>query len=144
MAEAVLDAAGGSAHPAPPTPTLLDLAALFAHARLYLGADSGPMHVAALVGTPVLQLLGPTDPIENAPYAGTASRTLRVQIACNPCKRGCSAATCMRLISAHDVLAAARELLGGGADPSARSALTSGVVDCAGPRPEAEGGERPA
>ena len=123
MSEAVLDAAGGSARQAPPTPTLLDLAALFAHARLYLGADSGPMHVAALVGTPVLQLLGPTDPIENAPYAGTASRTLRVQIACNPCKRGCGAATCMRLITAHDVLSAARELLAGGAGPSAQSAL---------------------
>jgi len=144
MAEAVLAAAAGSARAAPPTPTLLDLAALFAHSRLYLGADSGPMHVAALVGTPVLQLLGPTDPVENAPYPGTASRTLRVQIACNPCKRGCAAATCMRLHSAADVLAAARELLAGGAGPSARSALTSGLVDCAGPRPAAQGEERPA
>jgi ADP-heptose:LPS heptosyltransferase len=135
MAEAVLREAAGAARPAPPTPTLLDLAALFAHARLYLGADSGPMHVAALVGTPVVQLLGPTDPVENAPYPETPSRTLRVQIACNPCKRGCDAATCMRSISERAVLAAVRELLAGGAGR---------LVDCAGPRPAAQVEERPA
>jgi ADP-heptose:LPS heptosyltransferase len=144
MAEAVLREAAGAARPAPPTPTLLDLAALFAHARLYLGADSGPMHVAALVGTPVVQLLGPTDPVENAPYPCTASRTVRVQVACNPCKRGCDAATCMRAISESAVLAAVRSLLAGGAAPSARSAPTSGLVDCARPRSAAQGEERPA
>ena len=123
MAAAVLAGAGEAAAPAPPTPSLLDLAALFAHARLYLGADSGPMHVASLVGTPVVQLLGPTCPIENAPYPGTPSRTLRVAIACNPCRRGCAAATCMRLIPLDAVLGAVRELL-----------ATSGsrLVDCAG------------
>jgi ADP-heptose:LPS heptosyltransferase len=135
VAEAVLREAAGAARPAPPTPTLLDLAALFAHARLYLGADSGPMHVAALVGTPVVQLVGPTDPVENAPYPGTPSRTLRVQIACNPCKRGCAAATCMRAIPMRAVLAAVRELLAGGAGR---------LVDCAGPRPAAQAEERPA
>ena len=123
MAGAVLAAAGASARPAPATPTLLDLAALFAHARLYLGADSGPMHVASLVGTPVVQLLGPTCPIENAPYPGTPSRTLRVSIGCNPCRRGCAAATCMRLIPAAAVLAAARELL---------AISGNRLVDCAG------------
>jgi ADP-heptose:LPS heptosyltransferase len=123
MADAVLREAGGAARPAPGTPTLLDLAALFARARLYLGADSGPMHVASAVGTPVLQLLGPTDPIENAPYPGTPSRTLRVPIGCNPCRRGCSAATCMRVIPVAAVLAAARELL---------AASAGRLVDCAG------------
>jgi heptosyltransferase I len=123
MAAAVLAEAKGAARPAPATPTLLDLAALFARSRLYLGADSGPMHVASAVGTPVLQLLGPTDPVENAPYAGTPSRTLRVEVGCNPCRRGCAAATCMRLIPAARVLAAARELLAARAGP---------LVECAG------------
>jgi ADP-heptose:LPS heptosyltransferase len=135
MAEAVLREAAGAAKPAPPTPTLLDLAALFAHGRLYLGADSGPMHVAALVGTPVVQLLGPTDPVENAPYPRTPSRTLRIQVACNPCKRGCDAATCMRSISERAVLSAVRALLAGSAPR---------LVDCAGPRPAALAEERPA
>ena len=123
MVSAVLSAAGAAASAAPPTPTLLDLAALFARSRLYLGADSGPMHVASLVGTPVLQLLGPTCPIENAPYPATPSRTLRVAIACNPCRRGCAAATCMRLIPVDAVLAATRELL---------AISGSRLVDCAG------------
>jgi ADP-heptose:LPS heptosyltransferase len=123
MSAAVLAAAGGAARPAPATPTLLDLAALFARSRLYLGADSGPMHVASAVGTPVVQLLGPTDPVENAPYPGTPSRTLRVAVGCNPCRRGCAAATCMRVIPAGAVIAAARELLAGSAGR---------LVDCAG------------
>lgn len=123
MAAAVLAAAGSAARPAPPTPTLLDLAALFARSRLYVGADSGPMHVASAVGAPVLQLLGPTDPVENAPSPATPSRTLRVEVGCNPCRRGCAAAACMRLIPAAAVIRAARELLAAGARP---------LVDCAG------------
>ena len=78
------------------------------------------MHVASAVGTPVVQLLGPTDPVENAPYPGTPSRTLRVQIGCNPCRRGCAAATCMRVIPAAAVLEAARELLAGSEPPIGR------------------------
>jgi ADP-heptose:LPS heptosyltransferase len=111
FAEAIVAAAGGAAQLAPETPSLLDLAALFARARLYVGSDTGPMHVASLVGTPVVQLLGPTDPIENQPFPGTPSRTVREQIACNPCRRGCAAATCMAVIRPATVLAAARELL---------------------------------
>ena len=114
FAEAVVKAAGGSASLAPPTPGLGDLAALFARCRLYLGSDTGPMHVASLVGTPVVQLLGPTDPVENAPWPGTPSRTVRVQIACNPCRRGCAAAPCMRLLEPVAVTAAARALLAPG------------------------------
>ena len=69
------------------------------------------MHVASLVGTPVVQLLGPTDPIENAPWSAVPSRTVRVQIGCNPCRRGCAAVTCMRVISPDAVTDAAGELL---------------------------------
>jgi ADP-heptose:LPS heptosyltransferase len=116
FAEAVVKAAGGAASLAPPTPRLADLAALFARCRLYLGSDTGPMHVASLVGTPVVQLLGPTDPVENAPWPGTPSRSLRVGVACSPCRRGCAAATCMALLEPAAVLAAARALLAGGSD----------------------------
>jgi 3-deoxy-D-manno-octulosonic-acid transferase/heptosyltransferase-1 len=111
LADAIVAAAGGAARLAPETRSLLELAALFAASRLYVGSDSGPMHLASLVGTPVVQLLGPTDPVENAPFAGTPSRTVRVGVACAPCRRGCSAATCMRLIAPERVAAAARELL---------------------------------
>lgn len=113
LADAILAEAGGAARPAPPTGSLLDLAALFAESRLYVGSDTGPMHVASLVGTPVVQLLGPTDPVENTPFEATPSRTVRVPVACSPCRRGCSAATCMRAIPPDRVIAAARELLRG-------------------------------
>lgn len=111
LARAISDGAPGAARLAPPTPTLRELAALLAACRLCIASDSGPLHVAALVGTPVVQLLGPTDPVENAPYPATPSRSLRVALACSPCRRGCPAATCMRLISPGEVVSAARELL---------------------------------
>lgn len=111
FAEAVVKAAHGAARLAPPTPNLRDLAALFAVCRLYLGSDTGPLHVASLVGTPVVQILGPTDPLENEPWPGTPMRQVRVPVACSPCRRGCAAATCMRVVPAELVLAAARELL---------------------------------
>ena len=114
FAEALVTASSGAARLAPPTPTLAHLAALFACARLYIGSDTGPMHVASLVGTPVVQILGPTDPIENAPFAGTPSRSVRVAVSCSPCRRGCAAATCMRVVPVEQVISAARELL---ADP---------------------------
>jgi ADP-heptose:LPS heptosyltransferase len=111
FADAVVAQSGGAAALAPATPSLADLAALFARSRLYVGSDTGPMHVASLVGTPVLQLLGPTDPVENAPWAGTPSLTLRVPVACSPCRRGCDAALCMQLHTPESVARAALDLL---------------------------------
>ncbi len=113
-ADAILDAAGSAARAAPETRSLADLAALLAQARLYVGSDTGPMHVASLVGTPVVQLLGPTHPIENRPWSGTPARSVRVPVACSPCRRGCAAAVCMRVIPPEEVISAARELLAGG------------------------------
>ncbi len=111
FADAVIEAAGGAARAAPTTASLLDLAAVFQASRLYVGGDTGPLHVASLVGTPVLQLMGPTDPIENQPFGETPSRRVRVQIGCNPCRRGCAAAACMRAIHPDAVIQAARGLL---------------------------------
>jgi ADP-heptose:LPS heptosyltransferase len=111
VAESIVSASEGAARPAPATPSLAELAALFSLCRLYIGGDTGPMHVASLVGTPVVQLLGPTDPVENAPYPGTPSHTVRIPLACSPCRRGCAAATCMRVLPPEAALCAARELL---------------------------------
>lgn len=111
LARALVSASGGAATLAPPTPHLSDLAALAAVSRLFLGSDSGPLHVASLAGTPVVQVLGPSDPVENHPWPGTASRSVRVPVACSPCRRGCRAASCMNVLPPEAVLAAARELL---------------------------------
>lgn len=111
FARAIVEASEGAADLAPPTPSLMALAALLAECRLYVGSDTGPMHISSLVGTPVVQLMGPTDPLENTPFEGTPWRRARVEIACNPCRRGCSAAPCMSLIPPAKVLREALSLL---------------------------------
>jgi ADP-heptose:LPS heptosyltransferase len=126
IAQGIVDASDGAAQLAPETPTLADLAALFAACRLAVGGDTGPLHVASLVGTPVVQLLGPTDPIENAPWKRTPSRSLRAGLACSPCRRGCPAATCMRTLAPEAVIAAARELLAETAGAGALAATGTG------------------
>ena len=73
-AEALVAAADGAVRLAPPTPAVSELAALLAGCRLFLGADTGPLHIASLVGTPVVQAIGPTDRIENTPWSDTPWR----------------------------------------------------------------------
>lgn len=111
LAQQVVNAAQGAAELAPETADLAELAELLAGARVVIGADTGPLHLASTVGTPVVQLLGPTDPVENAPWARTPSRQLRVGLSCSPCRRGCPEATCMNLLAPAAVVGAARELL---------------------------------
>jgi lipopolysaccharide heptosyltransferase I len=54
---------------APETPTLKHYAALISQAALYFGGDTGPMHIAAAMGTPVVAVFGGTDPRQHAPIA---------------------------------------------------------------------------
>jgi ADP-heptose:LPS heptosyltransferase len=95
----VVEASEGAAIPAPQTPTLPDLAALLREGSAFVGADSGPLHMASLIGTPVLQLLGPTDPVHNEPYPGTPWRRAHVPLSCSPCRRGCESVECMESLS---------------------------------------------
>jgi heptosyltransferase-1 len=53
-----------------PATSLGVLAALLRRASLFVGGDSGPLHLACAVGCPVLGLYGPTDPTVNAPWGG--------------------------------------------------------------------------
>jgi len=112
FAEEIVAASQGAASLAPATPSLSDLAALLACARVYVGGDTGPLHVASLVGTPVVQILGPTDPVENAPYPEILSRSVRVPVACSPCRRGCATALCMQVVPPLQVVEAVRALVG--------------------------------
>ncbi|MEP7131899.1 MAG: lipopolysaccharide heptosyltransferase II, partial [Acidobacteriota bacterium] len=77
----------------------LGLAALLARARVAVTNDSGPMHLAAAVGTPVVALFGPTDPGRTGP-AGSPSRVLDRYVFCSPCflKECPYAHECLRLI----------------------------------------------
>lgn len=52
--------------------SLRQLVALVKRARLLIGGDTGPLHLAAALGTPVVGLYGPTDPVRNGPYSQRA------------------------------------------------------------------------
>ncbi len=89
------------------------LAAVLQDVDLLICVDSGPMHIAAALGTPVLALFGATDPLRTGPIGpGTV---LRRELACSPClQRRCGIADqyrCMRDITVEEVVAAARDLL---------------------------------
>jgi len=73
-ARAVVEQSSGAALYAPPT-DLPALAALLERARLFVGGDSGPLHLACVNGCPVLALYGATDPVVNAPW-GVPSRSV--------------------------------------------------------------------
>jgi len=60
------------------------LAALFRRAAVVLSTDTGPMHIAVAVGTPVVALFGPTSPEYTGPY-GKQNRVLRADLSCSPC-----------------------------------------------------------
>jgi len=64
--------------------SLRDLIGIFARARVAFGPDSGPMHLAAAVGTPVVSLWGATSPLRSAPY-GSEDLARVGHVACQPC-----------------------------------------------------------
>jgi ADP-heptose:LPS heptosyltransferase len=63
---------------------LVSLAAVLERLDLYITGDTGPMHLAAAVGTPVVAIFGPSDP---ARYAPAAARVVRIDLPCSPCNR---------------------------------------------------------
>jgi ADP-heptose:LPS heptosyltransferase len=74
LARAVI-AAAAAASPLLFSPSLRGLATLLGLARLVVAADTGPLHLAAALGTPVVALFGPTDPARNGPIPkGTVLR----------------------------------------------------------------------
>ncbi len=90
----------------------LELAGLLARARVVAANDSGPMHLAAAVGTPVVAIFGPTDPGRTAP-AGAPFRVLDRYVFCSPCflKECPFRHECMKEIAPEAVLAAVMELM---------------------------------
>jgi ADP-heptose:LPS heptosyltransferase len=63
---------------------IVDLAALLARLDVLVTGDTGPMHLAAVVGTPVVALFGPSNPARYGPL-GPRHRVLRVDLPCSPC-----------------------------------------------------------
>ena len=63
---------------------LKSLIALLQRARVVVSTDTGPMHMAAAVGTPVIAVFGPTSPHRTGPY-GNQHRVIQSGVACSPC-----------------------------------------------------------
>lgn len=77
---------------------LRELVALLGGASLVIANDSGPMHIAAALGRPLVTLFGPTNPLRTGPYRRPDS-VLRLDIPCSPCySRSCSHRSCLKML----------------------------------------------
>ena len=76
----------GSYIDASPNTSLVTLAALLECADVMVTGDTGPMHVAAAVGTPIVAVFGPSDPRRYAPR-GPRDAVVRIDLPCAPCNR---------------------------------------------------------
>ncbi|HLJ22620.1 MAG TPA: glycosyltransferase family 9 protein [Candidatus Acidoferrales bacterium] len=86
--------------------TIEELMGLLAHARCMVAADSGPLHLAAALGTPVVGLYGPTDPARNGPYVPGATIIHKARPEEISYKRRSEYSPAMLRITVEDVLAA--------------------------------------
>jgi lipopolysaccharide heptosyltransferase I len=120
LATAVVTAAGaGAAALAPPT-ALGELIAIVGAARLVVSGDTGPLHLAAAAGTPIVGLYGPTDPARNGPWSPddvTLSRNRTC--ACHHQRRCTAAVWCLGELGADEVAAAVDRRLAAAGTPGA-------------------------
>ncbi|MGA8341535.1 MAG: glycosyltransferase family 9 protein, partial [Candidatus Sulfotelmatobacter sp.] len=106
---AVLAASGGTAKPT--SGSITELIALTRRARLFIGGDTGPLHLAAALRVPVVGIYGPTDPARNGPY-GTRSIVLRSPESLTTHTRRAEPDDALLAIGSDAVAAAAEKLLG--------------------------------
>ena len=80
------------------------LVVLLEKASLVVANDSGPMHIAAALGRPLVTLFGPTNPVRTGPY-GRPDTVLQLDLVCRPCyARQCLHQSCLRWVGADDVM----------------------------------------
>jgi heptosyltransferase-1 len=108
LVRAVEVASGGAAEGI--TCSLTQLIALTRRARLFIGGDTGPMHLAAALRIPVVGIFGPTNPARNGPF-GTRSMVLRNPSSPTTHARQARPDEGLLEISSEEVVAAARTLL---------------------------------
>lgn len=96
---------------------LSELRALVGRAALFIGGDSGPLHIAATTNVPVVALFGPTLPARSMPWRGSQTRAVAIdagELPCRPChQRQCVPGDfrCLTNIGPERVVAAAEQLL---------------------------------
>ena len=92
-----------------------ELMALLSLSSFLVTNDSGPMHIGAALGVPLVAIFGPTDWRRTSPWTSLA-KVVRVEIDCSPCRRRvCDRGhECMLGVTPGMVVDAARQLLPGG------------------------------
>jgi heptosyltransferase-2 len=116
--DAVANAMGGGALQLAGETDLRQLAALLKGALVAVGNDSGPGHIAAAVGTPLVALFGPTSEIFGFRPYGRRSRVVSHDLSCRPCSvhggESCRRGTrvCLDEIDAAEVIEAMRDVMG--------------------------------
>jgi heptosyltransferase I len=101
-AEELARRAGSGVVPACPT-TVPELYSLLTKVTMYVGGDTGVMHLATFASRPVVAIFGPTDHLVNAPFGGKAV-VVRKDLSCSPCKKkDCRDRQCLETITVADV-----------------------------------------
>jgi heptosyltransferase I len=104
LARSVVEASGGAAEAAPAT-SLAALMMLLRRAALVVSGDTGPVHLAAAAGTPIVGIYGPTDPGRNGPWSAFDETVSRFDACECHHKRRCQRASrCLDAITVGDVL----------------------------------------
>jgi heptosyltransferase-1 len=113
LARAVAAASAGAAIVAPAT-ALGDLLALSRAAALMVSGDTGPLHLAAAAGTPLVSLFGPTDPERNGPWSPEDVILSRFAACACPYERRCHQPLdwCLDDLPVSEVTAAVQRRLG--------------------------------
>jgi heptosyltransferase-1 len=112
IAAAVVDASSGAAVLSPAT-SVTDLFGIAAGARLMISGDTGPLHIAGAVGTPIVSLFGPTRPERNGPWSAADVALSRVDRCVCLYERRCRRAdACINDIGVDEVIAAVKRRMG--------------------------------
>jgi len=112
----ILKSAKGAVLPLAGKLNLMEIKELISRAALFVGPDSGPMHIAASTPTPIVAYFGPTLPANFAPWGRKEGRTVIIEknISCRPCEqRKCitNDVRCLLTIEPEEVFAACRPFL---------------------------------
>jgi ADP-heptose:LPS heptosyltransferase len=100
------------AHIDEPNRTLRSFGALLHQMNLLISNDTGPVHLACALNTPVIALYSPTDPLRCGPHHAPHALAISKRPTCNPClKRKCREPFCLLQISVDEVLTQALKQL---------------------------------
>jgi ADP-heptose:LPS heptosyltransferase len=96
---------------------LQELRALIGRSRLFIGGDTGPLHIAAATATPIVGIYGPTLAARSAPWRSSEATTISIEpgeLPCRPCdQRACAPGDfrCLTTVMPESVIRAAERAL---------------------------------